>query len=159
MCIICMHAPKQLPCRCTAGPSQSPVIAASDDSYTIRAAAGKTSSRSLFVLQNDTGSGDLILLDVTPATSRVQISADKQSIEYAVDYDGKPFIEVFRYRMRDETGATSSARVEVSVGELTSCGLLCKRGAAAAWPPVYTCFYWDSTAGANTRTQQCVLQR
>ncbi|WIA14123.1 hypothetical protein OEZ85_002667 [Tetradesmus obliquus] len=97
------------------GPSQSPVIAASDDSYTIRAAAGKTSSRSLFVLQNDTGSGDLILLDVTPATSRVQISADKQSIEYAVDYDGKPFIEVFRYRMRDETGATSSARVEVSV--------------------------------------------
>jgi hypothetical protein len=119
---ISCHANHQPLLRC-AGPSQSPVIAASDDTYTIRAAAGKTTSRTLFVLQNDTGSGSLTLLDVTPApagstlTGIVQISADKQAIEYAVDYDGKPFTEAFRYRVRDETGATSSARMEVSVGE------------------------------------------
>jgi hypothetical protein len=108
---------------CIAGPSQSPVIAANDDSYSIKAVAGTTTSKSFFVLQNDTGSGSLTLVDVTPApagnspTGRVQISADKQAIEYAVDYSGKPFTEAFRYRVRDESGATSSARLQVSVGE------------------------------------------
>jgi hypothetical protein len=104
------------------GPSQSPVIVANDDSYTIRAVTGLT-SRLFAVLQNDTGSGSLTLLDVQPVPAgssskgRAEISADKQTIEYAVDFDGKPFVEAFRYQVRDETGATSSARVEVAVGE------------------------------------------
>jgi hypothetical protein len=114
---------------CT-GPSQSPVIVANDDSYTIRATAGLTSSRLLNVLQNDTGSGILTLLDVQPlpagssSKGRVKISADKQAIEYAVDFDGRPFVEAFRYQVRDATGAISSARVEVVVG---------KYCAAAVW--------------------------
>lgn len=109
-----------------AGPSLTPVIRANDDSYTIRAVAGLTSRRSLSVLQNDTGSGSLALVDVSPvpagasAKGRVVISADKQSIEYAIDFDGRPFVEAFSYRVQDGNGATSSARVEVAVGEWVS---------------------------------------
>jgi hypothetical protein len=103
---------------------------ANDDSYAIRATAGLTSSRLLTVLQNDTGSGSLTLLDIQPlpagasAKGRAKITADKQAIEYAVDFDGRPFVEAFRYQVRDATGAISSARVEVVVGKCRDAAVL-----------------------------------
>jgi hypothetical protein len=113
-----------------AGPSGIlPANGAKPDAYVIRGSAGQTLSQTLDVLNNDVG-GQLSIIDATPlpdiATLKgsVQINADKKSITYTLNqYNGVPFVEAFRYKVRDATldlgavGAITSARVDISVGK------------------------------------------
>jgi hypothetical protein len=73
------------------------------------------------VLLNDKGVGLSItsFSNIAPFTGALSIAASKQSITYKQTftngYDGTPITESFKYTVKNSTGATAQATVQVKV--------------------------------------------